>query len=198
MTNSQQGSRWQVPAAIISCLESNLSAYADRESDLLAASEGELRGDDYAGGGVMLRIPDVVSIGLKMDSNAAVVATECPAIYVAGRGQTTFSPAISTVQQMAGSTPVEISAYVTTRAVYQGTVYRLTERELILVAGALGGAIITTLGGIGVGSIWAQGAGMTQAVISGFGIAGHATADGKTSAAKITLSIQMDHNQRYA
>ena len=198
MTNVQQGSRWQVPLAIIRCLEANLATYADRESDRLAAEVGELTGDDYAGSGVMLRIPDVVSIAMKMDSNGHVVATECPAIYVSGRGQTTFSSAISTVQQMFASTPVEIAAYVTTRAVYQGGVYRLTESELIYLAGALGGAIVSTLGAIGVGSIWAQGIGMNQAVISGLNIAGHATADGKTSAAKITLSIQMDHDQRYA
>lgn len=199
--SAQAGSRWQVTLAIKRCLELNLQKHADNESDRLSEIYGELSGSDYVGDGVLLRIPDIPTdqITVKMDSETIIDPANAPAIRIGGLGPTAFIDAQDTVGRQAfGNTAVSIAAYVTTRAKYQATVYRLTEEELIYVAGALGQAIIDTLRAGGIGSVWAQRAGIHNPQIEQMIINGHTSSDnGETTAAKVLLNALVHHDSRY-
>ncbi len=192
-------SRWQLTYGFERSLKATLQKHADQESDRLAAEYGEISGDKYAGLGVLLRIPDLVSIALKMDEAATVHPANCPAVFISGGGATTFSDAVSmTGRQAFGESPVLIAGYVTSRALYQGVTYRLTERELIMMAGALGSAIVNALQSCGLNSIQTMGAGVITANVDTLEVHGYKTSDDeKTTAAKILISVRPGHEMRY-
>ena len=198
-SNAQPGSRWEVLLAIKKTIEARQQEYADRESDRLADVYGELQDDTYDGTAAFLRIPDIQSIRLKMDSEDIFEPSNMPAIRIGMLGTTVPEDAQSTIGSQAfGESVFQISAYCSTRAEYAGTKYRLTEEELVLVTGALGQAIINNLRDGGYASTWAGMAGIHTPRIESMAINGHKTDDqGNTTAAKVLLSLVVTHDMRY-
>jgi len=198
-TGFQAGSRWEMTYAILRTLEANLQKHADAESDRLAEVYGELSGTEYVGLGVELRIPTLALIAIKMDVQALVHPANCPSVYVGGGGQTIINEAESMMGRQAfGDSTVSIAAYVTSQAVYHATTYALTEEELTLVAGALGGAMINALRAGGQNSPWQINAGIVNPKIAGLDINGYTTDDKtKTTAAKVLLTLLVGHEMRY-
>jgi hypothetical protein len=199
--NAQAGSRWQVTLAIKRALQTNLQKHADNESDRLAEVYGELQGDGYAGSGVLLRIPDIppASIRVKMDSETINDPANMPGVVIGMLGVTTFEEAESTLGRQAfGGTVLQIAGYVSTRALYQGTIYRLTEEELAYVAAGLGQAMVDALRAGGIASTWSQRAGFHNTTVESLTVNGHNSKDdGSTTAAKCQLSVIVSHDMRY-
>ena len=200
MSNVEQsGSRWEVTLAILRCLNANLQQQADAESDRVADRLGELQGTAYVGDGELARIPDVIDITVKMDPHATKIPTRCPAVIIGGGGTTQFgSAAATTGRQSFADTFIEIAIYMTARVLYQGERRILKELELILITGALGQAVISTLRSGGIDSVWSQQAGITVATPSELDIEGYMTNDKEeTTAAKAVLSVLVGHESRY-
>lgn len=199
--SAQAGSRWEVTLAMKKTLQTNLQKHADNESDRLADIYGELSGSDYVGDGVLLRIPVIpeASIRVKMDSEDTIEPVNAPEIRIGMLGITSFEDAQATVGRQAfGATVLAIAGYVTSRVVYQGITYRLTEEEMTYTAAALGMAMVDTLRAGGIGSTWAQRAGFHNTTIESMSINGHSSKDdGKTTAAKVTLAVIANHDMRY-
>lgn len=196
---AQAGSRWEVTLAIFRTLTANLQKHADAESQKIAAKYAEITGTDYTGDAVLLRIPDIQSVQVKMDPQAQVIPTKCPAIYIEGGGNTGWESAASTTGRLAfANTGVQIAAYVTTSAFYQGIERELSELELILVAGGLGQAMVSALRTAEINGIWDQAAGITVATPEALDINGYNTTDDQeTTAAKVLLSVLVGHECRY-
>jgi hypothetical protein len=199
--NAQAGSRWQVTLAIKRALRTNLQKHADNESDRLADVYGELQSAEYAGSGVLLRIPTVPpeSITVKMDSERINNPANMPAVVIGMLGVTTFEDAQATVGRQAfGGTALQIATYVSTRATYQGTVYRLTEEEMAYAAAGLGQAVVDALRAGGIASTWSQRAGFHNTTVESMTVNGHNSKDdGSTTAAKCQLSVIVSHDMRY-
>lgn len=194
----QAGSTWEVTRAIVNALDSNLQAHVDAESDRLAEVYGELQGDDYEGDAVKLRIPDVVSVSSKFDVQAGIHPASSPAVFVGTGGTTSFTDAVAmTGRQGFAETTVQIAGYVTVRALYQGTIYRLTEDELGAVSKALGGAILSTMRAGGLNSVWQSQAGIINPEPISITVNGYKTADDETTtAAKVLITFRMGHEMR--
>jgi hypothetical protein len=196
MSNILAGSRWECTLAIKLALDSTLQKYADDEGDRLGDVYGELANSN--GSGVLLRIPALMPVEVALDAEIINDPDHMPKVVVGAGGPTRYIDANATVGRSAfAETAVEISCYASTRANYQGSRYRLTSEECSYVATGLAQAVIVCLRSGGIGSTWAQGAGIVIPQIDAMVINGHSSTDTDVTAVKASLRVVVSHEVRY-